>query len=85
MLHVYYMYIIYYITCIIMHVIHVYYMYYNIVDVDNILYMYIIHGKLLYVERTNHKVLLYCIGNYIYYLVISHNRKIHKKNVYMYI
>jgi len=35
--------------------------------------------KLLYIERINNKVLLYSTGNYIRYLVISHNRKEYKK------
>ena len=35
--------------------------------------------KLLYEEWINNKVLLYSKGNYIRYLVISHNRKDYKK------
>ena len=39
--------------------------------------------KLLYTEWINNKVLLYSIGNYIQYLVINHNGKEMKKNVYI--
>ena len=39
--------------------------------------------KLLYIEWINNKVLLYSTGNYIQYLVINHNGKEYKKNVYI--
>ena len=41
--------------------------------------------KLLHIEWTNNKVLLYSTGNYIQYLVISHNGKEYEKEcTYMY-
>ena len=42
--------------------------------------------KVLYTGWKNHKVLLYDTGNYIQYLIISHNGKEYeKKNVHVYI
>ena len=40
--------------------------------------------KLLYIKGINNKVLLYGIGNYIQYPVISHNGKEYEKE-YMYL
>ena len=39
--------------------------------------------KLLHLEWTNNKVLLYSTGNYIQSPGINHNGKEYKKNVYM--
>ena len=41
-------------------------------------------GKLLYIELTNNKILLYSIGNYIQYPVTNHNGKEYEKqNIYI--
>ena len=40
--------------------------------------------RLVYIEWINNKVLLYSTGNCIQYLVINHNGKNMKKNVYVY-
>ena len=40
--------------------------------------------RLVYIEWINNKALLYSTGNCIQYLVINHNGKNMKKNVYMY-
>ena len=42
--------------------------------------------KLVYIEWTNNKVLLYSTGKYIQYSVINHNRKEYEKgDIYIYI
>ena len=41
--------------------------------------------KLVYIEWINSKVRLYSTENYIQYLVINHNEKDIKQNVYIYI
>ena len=41
--------------------------------------------KPLHLTWINNKVLLYSIENYIQYPRINHNKRIYKKNVYMYI
>jgi len=41
--------------------------------------------KLVYIECINSKVRLYSTENYIQYLVINHNEKDIKQNVYIYI
>ena len=41
--------------------------------------------KLVYIECINSKVRLYSTKNYIQYLVINHNEKDIKQNVYIYI
>ena len=40
--------------------------------------------KLVCIERTNNKFLLYSTGNYIQYSVIKHNGKYEKECIYMY-
>ena len=39
--------------------------------------------KLVYIEWIDKKILLYSTGNFIKYLVMKHNGKKMKKNVYM--
>ena len=41
--------------------------------------------KLLYIEWINNKVLLYSMGNYIRYAVISRDENEYKKRMYTYV